>query len=71
MNDKASELPTVGSIARRFGVSTHKVEYVIETRGINPIGRAGNARVFSEASVRHIGSELHRIAEDREGTRDD
>lgn len=59
-------LPTLGAIARRAGKPNHAVEYVIRSRGIEPIGRAGNCRVFSEAAVEHILSELRRIESDRE-----
>ncbi len=57
--------PTVGQIAKRLGVPSHRITYVIETRGIKPLGVAGQARVFTEAAVDHIASELRRIDEDR------
>ena len=57
--------PTVGEIARRHEAPRHRVEYVIRSRGISPISRAGNARIFSEAAVELIGSELRRIDNDR------
>ena len=60
-----SSLPTVGEIARRLGVPLHRVEYVILSRNLRPSGRAGNARVFSEADVAHIASELRRIDEQK------
>lgn len=55
------ELPTVGVIARRLGVPLHKVEYVIRARRIEAAGRAGNARVFTDADVDRIFSELRRM----------
>ena len=60
-----SSLPTVGEIARRLGVPLHRVEYVILSRNLRPSGRAGNARVFTEADVAHIASELRRIDEQK------
>ncbi len=60
-------LPTVGVIAERNGASIHQVEYIIRSRNIEPAGTAGNARVFDEAAVQRIASELKRIAADREG----
>jgi hypothetical protein len=63
-----TSVPTVGEIARRLGVPLHKVEYVIRARGIAPPGWAGNARVFTDADVAQIGSELKRIAAEKEGT---
>ncbi len=56
-----TRLITVGEIARRTNSSIHRVEYVIRSRGIEPQGRAGNARIFSESDVELIASELHRI----------
>jgi hypothetical protein len=64
-------VPTVGEIARRLGVPLHKVEYVIRARAIAPQGWAGNARVFSEADVARIQSELKRIAAEKEGPSND
>jgi len=63
----APALATIGEIARRLSVPTHRVEYIIASRGIRPTSRAGNARVFSEADVKFIASELRRIDAEREG----
>ena len=60
-------LPTVGEIARRTGKAVHCVDYVIRTRGIKPIGRAGHAKIYAESDVAFIASELRRIDEEREG----
>ena len=65
---QAPTLPTVGEIAQRLGVPVHRVSYVIDSRRIRPVGWAGNAKVFSEADVQHIASELARIERDREPT---
>jgi hypothetical protein len=61
----ASTLPTVGEIARRLGVRLHRVEYVIRSRDIRPVGRAGNLRIFSDADVEYIRGELRRIDGER------
>ena len=60
-------LPTIGAIARRLRVPVHRVGYVIDSRGIRPVGWAGNAKVFSEVDVDHIASELRRMDREREG----
>jgi hypothetical protein len=52
---------SVGEIARRTGYPLHRVEYVIRSRRIEPTGRAGNVRVFTDAEVDRIASELRRI----------
>ncbi len=61
MPTSAPSMPTIGEIARRLGVPTHRVEYIIRARDIRPYGWAGNARVFDEATVNVIGAELNRI----------
>ena len=61
-------MPTIGEIARRLGVPTHRVAYVIRARGIRPCGWAGNARVFDQAGVEAIASELERIAAAKNNT---
>jgi hypothetical protein len=58
---------TVGVIASRLRKPVHCVTYVIESRGIEPIAVAGNSRVFDEAAVQRIDSELKRIESDRNG----
>lgn len=58
---------TVARIAEHLGVPRHRVEYVIETRGIRPIDRAGIARVFDAEHVALIASVITRIDAEREG----
>ena len=60
-------VPTVGEIARRLGVPVHRIEYVIRARKIEPTGRAGNVRVFTDADVDHIRAELRRIDAEKKG----
>lgn len=61
----APSIPTIGEIARRLGVPSHRVEYLIRARGIRPCSWAGNARVFSDEDVDRIADELSRIQETR------
>jgi DNA-binding transcriptional MerR regulator len=61
MHAVAPSIPTIGEIARRLSVPSHRVEYIIRARGIHPCGWAGNARVFSEQDVDRIADELSRI----------
>ena len=65
MSSPPAFLPTVGEISRRLGQPLHRIEYVIRSRGIQAVGVAGNARVFSDAAVDRIASELRRIDEER------
>jgi DNA-binding transcriptional MerR regulator len=59
--------PTVGEIARRYGVPVHRVEYVIRSRNIRPSGRAGNCRIFREEDVERIASHLRHIDRQKGG----
>lgn len=58
---------TIGEIARRLDAPTHRIEYIISSRGLQPTMRAGNARVFSESDLQFIGSVLRRIDAERRG----
>jgi hypothetical protein len=57
----APSMPTSGEIARRLGVPTHRIEYIVRVRSIRPCGWAGNARVFDQEAVEAIAAELERI----------
>jgi hypothetical protein len=63
----AAIAPTVGVIARRLGEPLHRIEYVIRSRRLQPAGRAGNLRVFSESDIVFIAGELRRMDARREG----
>lgn len=52
---------TIGEIARRLGVPSHRVEYILRTRDIPPKGIAGNCRVYEEAAVERIAEILRSI----------
>lgn len=62
---ESESLLTVLEIARRLRQPLHRVEYVIRTRNIPPIGWAGHARVFHDADLMWIASELARIDHER------
>lgn len=61
---------TVARIAQHLSVPRHRVEYVIDTRGIRPLDRAGSARVFDVGDVAVIAAALARIVAEREGVSD-
>ena len=58
---------TVARIAEHLGVARHRVEYVIDSRCLAPIARAGIARLFDRQDVDLIAHELRRIQAEREG----
>lgn len=57
---KSKRLLTVGEIARLVDEPLHRIEYIIRARNIQPIHRAGNARVFSSTDLDRIRAELNR-----------
>lgn len=61
MAQQTGSLWTVARIAEHLGVARHRVEYVISSRGLVPIDRAGIARVFDHRDVQLIDAELRRI----------
>ena len=66
MATKTAELWTVARIAEHLGYARHRVEYVIDSRGITPFDRAGIARVFDQRDVDLIGGQLRLIDAERE-----
>ena len=58
---------TVGEIAARLGQPVHRIEYVIDSRGLRPTAWAGHARIFSESDVQFIAGVLERINTERQG----
>jgi hypothetical protein len=64
----APEVPTVGSIAKKYKVATHKVEYIIRRWSLLPVGKAGHTSIYSEDDSDFIGEMLKRIASEREGS---
>jgi hypothetical protein len=55
-------LRTIGQLAKELNADQHQVLYVIRTRKIQPVARAGAYRLFDGAAVDRIASELKRIA---------
>ena len=62
MSTATPGLLTITEIARCLDVASHAVTYVVKTRGIEPARWVGHARLFDEAAVGRIASELARIA---------
>ncbi len=52
------EFHTSGSISRRFNLPLHRVIHFLRSRGIQPIARVGQLRVFAESDAELIGREL-------------
>jgi hypothetical protein len=60
MDEPAVQYMTIGAIATRVQAPTHRVNYVLKTRGIAPIGRAGRSRVWSEDVIAKVREELRK-----------
>ncbi len=58
---------TVARIAAHLRVDRHRIEYLIDARGIEPIARAGIARIFSPADVDRLACEIEKIDAERQG----
>ncbi|MGJ8635581.1 MAG: hypothetical protein ACSHX5_01865 [Phycisphaerales bacterium] len=58
---------TVARIAAHLSVDRHRIEYLIDSRGIKPIARAGIARIFAPADVDRLKNEIERIDSQRQG----
>ena len=58
-------ITSLGEMARRLNVPLHRVEYVVRSRRIAPLLKAGGRNFYSEASVQRIAAELRRIDGDK------
>jgi len=61
---------TPGEIARQLDVPTYRVQYVINSRRIQPVFWAGNVRIFSKADADRVGKIVRELDARRDG-RDD
>ncbi len=57
----AKKFVTAGTIAERTGISLPNVLYLLRARNIQPEGRAGRLRVFSEETVQQVKDEHEQI----------
>lgn len=57
---------TVARIAAHLSVDRHRIEYLIDSRGIKPIARAGIARIFAPADVDRLEREIKKIDAERQ-----
>jgi hypothetical protein len=60
-----TQLRTIGQLAKELRVDQHQALYLIRTRKIQPVTRAGAYRLFDTAAVKRIASELKQIASER------
>ena len=58
---------TAGWIAMELLVPIHRVQYIIRTRGIRPIAKAGNTGIYDREAVARIRHEINAIEARRAG----
>ena len=58
MSDHLDRLLTSGELSRELGVPVHRVLYYLRSRGIRPVARAGNAKVYGEDVLSLLRVEL-------------
>lgn len=58
---------TITEIADAIGEYRHKIEYLIESRAIQPCRRAGNCKLYPAATLQVIRAEIARLDRKREG----
>lgn len=66
-NKQVNNFITAGTMAERLGVPLHKIQYVLRSRNIKPVGKAGTLRVYSEAQVDEVAENLETINERKGG----
>ena len=49
---------TSGDIARCLDANVNRVRYLLATRDIRPIGRAGMVRLYAESAIEAVAREL-------------
>ena len=49
---------TTGQIAKRYGVPRYQIEYIVESRGIDPARRIGIVRLFGRDAQARIKDAL-------------
>jgi hypothetical protein len=60
-------LNTLREIVRQSGKTRDQVLYVLRTRDVTPVAKAGNQFVYSEDQVAFVLAELAAIAAERHG----
>jgi hypothetical protein len=63
------QLLTLGLMAEQLGCPAWKVDYLLRSRGIKPIQRAGHLRIFSSEVVETLRRELDAMGQKREQQR--
>lgn len=65
MADQLPQLRTAGVIAAELNVPLGRVLYVLRTRAIKPIGRAGVLRLYDRAAAERVRTSLKEIEDGR------
>lgn len=57
----ADTLFSVGDMATRLSQPVHRITYVIRSRNIQPVGKAGGVRVFDDSALAQVEHALRRM----------
>ena len=59
------KLLTTGDIAKTLNAELHRVLYALRSRNIEPVGRIGNLRAYTEDAVGRVREALEQMDERR------
>lgn len=51
----------LGAIGQTIGKPTHTVRYICESRGIEPVGKAGQAKIYTDEQLSRIAAEARAL----------
>lgn len=63
--EKQTKALTIGDLAEACNCPIHRVEYLLRSRKIEPVMRAGNYRVYASEVVDTLKGELEKIEQRR------
>ena len=52
---------TLGVLASRLNIPVHRAEYLVRSRQIQPVSRAGRFRVFDKQAVKELQQEVEKM----------
>ena len=69
MSESDTEYLTLGQLAERLDVTTHRLKYALDQYRVRPRMRVGITRVWTQEDLPRIKSALARVAANRKGGR--
>lgn len=59
------DLKTLNSLAAKWGIAVHRLEYLVRARNIAPVAWVGHTRIFDDDGVARIEEELSTMSKSR------